>query len=177
MRIEIAKIIESIIAKEGGYVDNSSDRGGKTRWGITEAVARSNGYAGDMSELPVDFAKQIYYKKYIRFPKFDLLLDISCPVAVELIDTGVNMGMSTATMFLQRALNALTHSMLRLDGDCGAKTREALQAFIDKRGKDGEVVLLRALNGLQCERYITLAERDGKQKTFLFGWIKNRVEL
>ncbi|MBZ7417096.1 glycosyl hydrolase 108 family protein, partial [Klebsiella michiganensis] len=30
------QIIEGILGKEGGYVNNPNDKGGPTRWGITQ---------------------------------------------------------------------------------------------------------------------------------------------
>ncbi|HGV4401999.1 TPA: glycosyl hydrolase 108 family protein, partial [Klebsiella pneumoniae] len=42
------QIIEGILGKEGGYVDHPSDKGGPTRWGITQTIARAHGYTGDM---------------------------------------------------------------------------------------------------------------------------------
>ena len=53
------KIIEGILGKEGGYVDHPSDKGGPTRWGITQTTARAHGYTGDMRNLPRETAKQI----------------------------------------------------------------------------------------------------------------------
>lgn len=44
--------IEGILGKEGGYVDHPSDKGGPTRWGITQTTARAHGYTGDMRNLP-----------------------------------------------------------------------------------------------------------------------------
>lgn len=38
--------------KEGGYVDHPSDKGGPTRWGITQTTARAHGYTGDMRNPP-----------------------------------------------------------------------------------------------------------------------------
>lgn len=49
---------------EGDYSDNPADRGGPTRYGITQAVARANGYMGDMSQLPLEFAKRIARTEY-----------------------------------------------------------------------------------------------------------------
>ncbi len=48
-----------LIAVEGGYVNDSADSGGRTNWGITEAVARAYGYNGEMSELPRSLAAGI----------------------------------------------------------------------------------------------------------------------
>jgi lysozyme family protein len=46
------QIIEGILGKEGGYVNNPNDKGGPTRWGITQTTARAYGYSGDMKALP-----------------------------------------------------------------------------------------------------------------------------
>ena len=46
------KIINQIIEREGGYVDDISDSGGETKYGITEEVARRYGYDGKMIDLP-----------------------------------------------------------------------------------------------------------------------------
>src|SRR3546814_18148271 len=56
----IDDLIEAVIAREGGYVDDPADRGGATRWGITERVARQPGYAGAMRAFPRDEAAAIY---------------------------------------------------------------------------------------------------------------------
>lgn len=174
-------IIDDIIRAEGGYSDNPNDSGGKTCWGITEAVARSNNYFGDMRDLPKDFARSIYYKIYVVKPKFDRVLLLSDSIASELVDTGVNMGTATACIMLQRALNAFNnggklYADLLPDGDCGDKTINALAAYLKARlSDDGERVLLVALNCLQGARYIDIAAGNVKNEAFAFGWMKNRV--
>ena len=60
----IESMIDTTIGKEGGYVDHPADRGGKTIWGITEAVARANGYTGDMRAMPRSTAVAIYRSEY-----------------------------------------------------------------------------------------------------------------
>lgn len=174
-------IIDDIIRAEGGYSDNPADAGGKTCWGITEAVARSNGYAGSMAELPKDFARSIYYRLYVVKPKFDHVLLLSVPIASELVDTGVNMGTATACIMLQKALNAFNnggklYADLIPDGDCGQKTIAALAAYLNARkNDDGERVLLVAMNCLQGARYLDIAANKESQETFCYGWLKNRV--
>ena len=50
--IDTDALIDAVIDREGGYVNHTADRGGATCWGITEAVARAQGHAGAMRELP-----------------------------------------------------------------------------------------------------------------------------
>ena len=54
------RIINEIIRVEGGYVNDPSDSGGETNFGITVAVARANGYVGCMLDLPRSVAFDIY---------------------------------------------------------------------------------------------------------------------
>ena len=41
--MNIDELIDALIEREGGYVNHPSDRGGATKYGITEAVARAPG--------------------------------------------------------------------------------------------------------------------------------------
>lgn len=173
------QIIDDIIKTEGGYVDHPADRGGPTNFGITQAVAREVGnYHGPMQQMPRNVAVEIYRTRYITGPGFDVIYEISSTIGTELIDTGVNMGPAVAGIFLQRWLNVfgVAAGDLFIDGRCGPLTRAALRAFIDKRGSEGIKVLYRALNGVQANRYLELAERDKSQRAFIYGWIKNRVQ-
>ena len=38
----IEHLLDALIEREGGYVNHRADRGGPTRYGITEAVARAD---------------------------------------------------------------------------------------------------------------------------------------
>lgn len=69
-RYEIDELIDDVIEREGGYVDHPADHGGPTRWGITEAVARRQGYVGDMRHLPRSDAAAIYRNLYWIAPHF-----------------------------------------------------------------------------------------------------------
>jgi lysozyme family protein len=176
----VDQLIESLIEREGGYVNHPADRGGPTAFGITEAVARANGYVGPMKLMPREEAADIYRRLYWHRPRLDFLGEISPRIAAELFDSGVNMGPAVAITFLQRALTALNRSGrdfpdLIPDGRIGAATHEALRRFLAIRGRDGETVLLRALDALQGERYVRLAERRPANEAFLYGWLANRV--
>ena len=179
--LDIETLIDGVIDREGGYVNNPTDRGGPTCFGITEAVARANGYFGPMQQLPRSEAVAMYRHLYWLRPRFDEVGARSARVAAELFDTGVNMGPAVAVTFLQRALTALNRNAadypdLTPDGRIGATTLAALDCFLTKRGRSsGETVLLRALEALQGERYLRLAERRPANEAFLYGGLANRI--
>src|SRR3954447_25230255 len=179
--VDVDGLVEALIEREGGYVDNPADKGGPTCFGITQAVARAQGYAGPMRQLPREEAAAIYRRPYWTRPRLDEVAARPEHVAAELFDTGVNMGPAVAITFLQRALTALNrngrdYSDLVPDGRVGPATLAALDTFLTIRGaSSGETVLLRALEALQGERYLRLAERRPANEAFLYGWLANRI--
>jgi lysozyme family protein len=170
--MDIELLIGELIEREGGYANRPADKGGPTRFGITEAVARAHGYGGAMADLPRDEAAAIYRRLYWLRPRFDQVAQRTPRVAAELFDTGANMGPAVAATFLQRALTALNRAGkdypdLTPDGRVGSVTLAALDAFLEARGpKGGETVLLRALEALQGERYLRLAEKRPATRPF-----------
>ena len=102
--------INEIIDIEGGYVNDSADSGGATRYGITEAVARRYGYTYKMESLPRSLAFEIYSKRYWDSLNLDEVEKLSHMIAKELADTGVNMGVGRAAEFIQRSLNVLNNN-------------------------------------------------------------------
>jgi lysozyme family protein len=179
--VDVGHLVDALIDREGGYADSPADKGGPTCFGITEAVARAHGYAGPMRQLPREVAAAIYRRLYWQRPHLDEIASRSPRIAAELFDTGVNMGPAVAITFLQRALTALNrggkdYPDLTPDGRVGPATLAALDAFLRIRGKSsGETVLLRALEALQGERYLRLAERRPANEAFLYGWLANRI--
>lgn len=178
--MEISALIDEVIAREGGYSNHPADRGGPTNFGITQAVAYANGYAGDMRQLPRRLAETIYRRLYWERPGYAFVAELAPKIAAELFDTAVNMGQGTATAFLQRALNALNRNQkdypdIKVDRVAGARTLAALGSFLKLRGKAGEKVLLKAIEALQGERYISLAEGRPANEAFLYGWLANRI--
>ena len=95
------RAFDELLGNEGGYVDNPDDPGGITNWGITERVARENGYQGDIQDLPKETAKEIYAKKYwlLAFDSFSYL------VAFQIFDAAVNHGLKNAIRWAQKVEN------------------------------------------------------------------------
>ncbi len=171
--------IDEVMREEGGYVNDPSDSGGETNFGITAKVARASGYAGAMLDMPRQVAFDIYAARYWDALQADDICALSQHVAAEVVDTGVNMGTGRAGKFLQRALTVLNsggklYPDLVVDGAIGPATIRALKAYLAKRDVE---TLLTALNCLQGAFYIELAERREKDERFVYGWLKNRVVI
>jgi len=168
------------VGLEGGYSDNPNDAGGETNFGITVAVARANGYAGAMRDLPLAIAQSIYRKSYWDALSLDAIDAESQNISEKLFDTGVNMGIGVAAAFLQTALNAFNrqgvdYPDVPVDGHIGAQTVDAFKSYLAKRGTQATTVMLRALIAQQGARYLALAKSDPKDENFEFGWFLNRV--
>lgn len=109
---------DKLLGHEGEFVDHPSDPGGATRWGVTERVARANGYTGDMREFPVEQAKAIYRKQYWEPLRCD---GMPSALRFTLFDAAVNSGVKQATKWLQRSLDVGD------DGVLGPLTLDAAQ--------------------------------------------------
>lgn len=103
----------ALLGHEGGYSDHAADPGGKTRYGVTEAVARQHGYTGDMRELPLAVAQAVYRKDYWDACHCDRL---PAGVRYAVFDAAVNSGVRQSALWLQRACGA------KPDGVIGPQT-------------------------------------------------------
>jgi lysozyme family protein len=136
----------------------------------------------DMAKMPLNIAQQIYYNRYWEKMQLNDICRMSEALAIELFDSGVNMGIAKAVMMLQQVLNAFNNQGeyypdLFEDGVIGRSTITALHAYYAKRGVKGAGVLLKTMNCLQGAYYIELCRKRQRNETFVFGWIANRVEL
>ena len=111
---------EKLLKHEGGFSNHKDDRGGATRYGVTEAVARDAGYRGDMREFPLDLAQRIYKDRY-----WDAVQAESLPPDVRYIvfDGAVNSGVVQSAKWLQRACG------VKDDGIVGPQTIRAANAM------------------------------------------------
>ena len=148
---------EKLLKHEGGYSDHSADPGGKTRYGVTEAVAREAGYRGDMRELPLDLAQRIYKDKY-----WDAMQAEALPVDVRYIvfDGAVNSGITQSAKWLQRACG------VKDDGVVGPATIRAANSL----ASDG---LKRRILGQRLRFMATLPNWPA----FGRGWVNRIADL
>lgn len=172
---------EELIELEGGYVNNPSDRGGETMWGITEPVARKCGYRGAMKDMKIEVAAEcswMYYWKPLSAENFSTQSDTAYKdFVLSLFHIGYHAGSRSATRWFQTCLNELNRNErdykdIRVDGKIGRKTVQAFQAFRAKRGDDGSSVLSSCIKVGYGGRFRSLIQRDKRQEEFAYGWYK-----
>lgn len=104
--------INRVLGNEGGYVNNSADPGGETKWGISK---RSYPHV-NISALTRDQAIQIYKTDF--WDKINAN-DLYGSIAFQALDFAVNSGPETSLRALQRAINVAD------DGHWGPHTAAA----------------------------------------------------
>ncbi len=161
-----------LLIVEGGYSKNPYDSGGETRYGITKKMARKYGYAGEMKNLPVALAKDIYYVEFWD-PVAKSISGLSYPIAYEVFDSMINHGDNRAVMWLQQSLNVLNRNgdlwlTIAADGKMGPHTMNTLEAAIAHKEEENILFVYRILRG---SFYIKLCQQDSTQDTFIRGWL------
>lgn len=117
-------IITDILRREGRdvFTNRADDRGGATRWGITQEDLESwRGHAltpADVAALTEDEARQIYRHRYIGEPGFNSLGDQK--LRWLMADCGVLHGTTRSIRWLQGVLGVAQ------DGIIGDETRRAI---------------------------------------------------
>jgi lysozyme family protein len=180
----IALILSGVYAVEGGFSNNRNDPGGATNFGVTEQVARANGYHGDMRRFPkhcdgpaTACADAVYVKSYIAAPGYMPLVEIEPAVAGEMVDTAVNMGPARPNRWFRATMNHLASTRLPASSaKLGAADITAYRMVQVKLGVTPAcVATLDALDGLQEAEYRRLAAASAKLRTFLKGWLAHRI--
>ena len=167
------KAFENTIGIEGGYTNDPTDAGGETNFGITISTARIYGYTGDMKDLPLDTAKAIYKQNYWDINRLDEIVNLSPSLAIELFDSGVNVGVKTPIKWLQQGLNVLSRNNtlfhhIDTDGLIGQGTISTL-ALLNPTDLD---ILFKIVNIYQGYYYLSICTTNSSQEKFIRGWLK-----
>lgn len=120
----VQQIIDEVMKREGGYVNDPDDSGGPTKNGVTlrmlEAWRGTGCTAADVEGLSSIEASQILTHEFVTKPRFDLIRDPFLLGAV--VDAGINHGPSRPVHWLQEALKITS------DGVMGPMTAAAINA-------------------------------------------------
>jgi lysozyme family protein len=157
---------DEVIGQEAGYVNDSKDRGGETKFGISKRSYPNL----DIANLTIEDARNIYFRDYFSTPTLSLQNISNEKIAKEVFNTAVVMGTRTAGKILQEALNLLNrngrlYDDLKVDGWIGDKSMKAIALVQPRR-------LLKTLNGLQFCRFKEIVENDPIQERFFAGWLE-----
>lgn len=165
MTDSIDTIIDGVLDREAGKVNNPHDPGGPTNRGITlRTLSEELGREATIEELwamSEDTARRIYRKKYVERPGF---LHIADPLLREfLVDCEVNHRPGVGVKFLQRALG------LTVDGVLGPLTAAAA-------GRANAAEVYREVVAQRVAFYGRIITDDPEQDADVFaaGW-GNRV--
>jgi len=144
------KYIDKVLAHEGGYVNDPTDRGGETKYGISKKAYPHL----DIKNLTIEQAKEIYRVDYWEKNSCHLL-----PDGIDYVhfDTAINMGGNRAAKLLQLACG------VEDDGIIGSVTLAAAKKITPA------IYLLHRLN-----HYCQIVRRSNNQAKFIGGW-SNRV--
>lgn len=157
----MSKIIDALLIREGRdkETNHPEDKGGRTKWGISERANPKAWADGDVTEAE---AREIFETKYVNGPGFDKISDPS--LRESLIDFGVMSGPGLAISKLQSILK------VDQDGILGPKTLAAIAVWEPRR----------LTNKLALERVkmaSRIVKRDPTQLKFIEGWINRFSEF
>lgn len=146
-----------ILSAEGGEVNNAADRGGHTRYGISQRAYPDI----DIASLTPDEARDIYARDYWEAAHCNQLPE---PVATAHFDAAVNHGVWRASILLQRALRVAEDGIIGPVTLARVEQADPLQLLLDMLGH-------RALF------YHRIVANDASQNRFLHGWLLRTYRL
>lgn len=152
-----------LIEKEGGYSDDPSDSGGRTKYGISQASYPNV----NIIKLTLEEAKNIYFKDFWLAYKCEQIKDES--LVSLYFNSCVNMGGRQSVKLLQKALNYFSPNV-KIDGTIGQQTIFAISNL-----SSAQIAHLISLYQLELSKhYLALVNFKSSNLKFLKGWL-NRI--
>ncbi len=153
--------IRHVLDTEGGYVDNPYDRGGKTKYGISQRQYPDL----NILTLTLEDAIAIYQRDY--WLAYDCH-QLPPAFGVFLFDAVVNHNPKTAVRFIQRALRITTDGIIG-PHTLGAARRAAVMSSFDE--------VLSMAFAYRADYYHDLMVANRTQERFALGWFKRLFNL
>lgn len=158
--------VELVFRHEGGFVNNPSDPGGATKYGITLAVLaewrKKPCTADDVLKMPDTEAKDIYKAKYWNAVQGDSIQNQN--IANWCFDMAVLRGVDGACKTMQAALGVAQ------DGAVGSKTILALN-------QANAAMFLNVFRSLCVKKFVVIAQARPASLQFLPGWVRRAEEM
>ncbi len=195
MKPDFLASFNKAISNEGFISSNPADKGGFTYkgisrtkhqtwlgWKIFDNIYRSQFAAANQSVQLLN-RNTTLQNEVIKFYREEFWYKIqgdllpSQLIADELFESSINLGVSVASEFLQKAINLLNRNTrlyldIVVDGIIGSQTLTALNKCI---AAYSEKLVFNLLNFYQAKCYIEIMERERTQEIFI-GWF-NRIEV
>ena len=152
------QVIANVLKNEGGYVNDPTDMGGETNFGISKRSYPDV----DIKNLTLDQAKAIYKRDFWDKQQYNNIDNID--IAAKIFDLSVNMGAPRANMLMQRALRSVGRKVDE-DGVLGINTINAIN-------KASPTELLAALKSEAAGYYRSIVAARTEQSKFINGWLK-----
>ena len=156
--LNFTQIIDNSLKNEGEYVNNPSDKGAETKFGISKRSYPEL----NIKNLTLEQAKAIYKRDFWDNQPYKNIENIS--IAGRVFDMSNNMGTRQAAILLQRALRACGNKDIIDDGIIGPATLNAANITSIK-------LLTVALKSESAGFYRGLVASNPKQIVFLKGWL------
>ncbi len=177
--MEINTLLDELIKREGGFVNDPDDPGGATKYGITiGTLSNYRGYrvkVSDVRNLTQREARQIYVSRYLERPRID---ELPASIIPNVFDMYVNAGRN-AIKLLQGILREFGED-ISIDGIIGDQT---IAAACRVDGQAG-TYLNDAYAIARRNYYYDLAERRPKSRKYARtrsggkgGWIRRAEEF
>ncbi len=151
-----------VLAMEGGYVNDPSDSGGETNFGISKASYPDL----DIRALTRDQALDIYRRDFWHGTR---IYSLSDAVAGVTLDLAINMGPKPAIILAQTALRD-TGAILTPDGVIGGLT-------IAASGSASVPRFMAALRWRAVLHYLALVDHSPALRRFRDGWLRRATAL
>ena len=158
--MDYKEIISQVLKHEGGYVNDPTDMGGETNFGITKRWYPDL----DIKNLTKEDAIEIYKKDYWDRYKLDEM-----PTNLQHIyfDMVVNMGARNAGKIMQKACIAKGCD-IEVDGIVGGGTRKAIKNCNLEHDR---------VKAYRIKYYCDLINAKPEQEKFFYGWVRRSLEV
>lgn len=163
------KIIWDIIETEGGYVNHPADKGGPTKYGITQRTYSE--YVGrevsinEVRNLSKEMAFDIYQSRYLIKPRITMIQNEFLKYLM--LDMSVHHGPVRSIRMTQQVVNSTELFSLNADGILGPISENAINTTYDYMGR----YFTNIISHKRADFMRSIVDNNPSQKVFLKGWL------